>query len=259
MLTTTDTLWTLPDSRTLEATYQIRYVNPIIEATFRGQGLSEANTTSESTAQSEVAPSTAMQFKKALKDTDAAAYMCLVQDDCKNFKAQEPKEQDAVVPEILDRYQDVFPEELPKELPPSRSVDHRIELLPDAQPVTKPIYKLSQAELEEMRKQLDRLLTHKFVRPSVSPYGSPVLFVKKKEGDLRMCIDYRALNKQTVKNTYPLPRIDELLDQLHGAKVFSKIDLRSGYHQIRVHEDDVYKQPSRRDMDYMNSESYRLV
>lgn len=100
---------------------------------------------------------------------------------------------------------------------------------------------MSLVEMDELRRQLDDLLSRGFIRPSSSPYGSPVLFVKKKEGDLRLCVDYRALNKQTVKNTYPLPRIDELLDRLDGAVVFSKIDLRSGYHQIRVHEVDVHK------------------
>jgi hypothetical protein len=108
-------------------------------------------------------------------------------------------------------------------------------------PVSKPTYKMSLAEMDELRRQLDDLLDRGFIRPSSSPYGSPVLFVKKKDGELRMCVDYRALNKQTVKNTYPLPRIDELLDRLNGSVVFSKIDLRSGYHQIRVHEVDVHK------------------
>jgi len=103
------------------------------------------------------------------------------------------------------------------------------------------MYPLSLTEMDELKKQLDDLILHGFIRPSKSPYGAPVLFVRKKEGDLRMYIDYRALNKQTVKNTYPLPRIDELLDRLHNAKVFSKLDLRSGYHQIKIHEDDVQK------------------
>jgi hypothetical protein len=142
---------------------------------------------------------------------------------------------------LLEEYRDVFPADLPKELPPSRTVDHRIELTPGSGPVSRPIYRLSLSEMEELKRQLDDLLEHKFIQPSISPYGAPVLFVKKKEGDLRMCVDYRALNKQTVRDTYPLPRIDELTDQLLGAKVFSKIDLRSGYHQIRVHPEDTPK------------------
>ena len=100
---------------------------------------------------------------------------------------------------------------------------------------------MSLAEMDELCLQLNDLLNRGFIRPSSSPYGSPVLFVKKKEGDLRLCVDYRALNKQTVKNVYPLPRIDELLDHLNGAVVFSKLDLHSGYHQIRAQEADIYK------------------
>ena len=96
-------------------------------------------------------------------------------------------------------------------------------------------------ELEELKKQLEELLAKGFIRPSVSPWGAPILFVKKKDGSVRMCIDYRQLNAVTVKNKYPLPRIDDLLDQLRGAAVFSKIDLRSGYHQIRIREEDIPK------------------
>ena len=100
---------------------------------------------------------------------------------------------------------------------------------------------MSPLELKEVRKQSDDLLEKGWIRPSQSPYRAPILFVRKKEGTLRMCIDYRELNKQTVKNRYPLPRQDELLDQLHGAKFFSKIDLQFGYHQVRVAGEDVYK------------------
>ena len=96
-------------------------------------------------------------------------------------------------------------------------------------------------EMKELKKQLDELLEKGFIRPSASPWGAPVLFVKKKDGTFRLCIDYRELNKVTIKNKYPLPRIDDLLDQLKGAKVFSKIDLRSGYHQLKVREEDIPK------------------
>ena len=142
--------------------------------------------------------------------------------------------------ELLTEFSDVFAP-LPAGLPPSRQVDHTIELQPGAQPCWRPTYRMSPLELKEVRKQLDDLLEKGWIRPSVSPYRAPILFVRKKEGTLRMCIDYRELNKQTVKNRYPLPRQDELLDQLHGAKVFSKIDLQSGYHQVRVADQDVYK------------------
>jgi hypothetical protein len=135
----------------------------------------------------------------------------------------------------------VFPEELPAGLPPARNVDHAIELEPGAQPPFRAPYRLSHSEMEELKKQLGELLDKGFIQPSVSPYGAPVLFVQKKSGELRMCIDYRMLNKVTIRNKYPLPMPDDLFDQLHGAQVFSKIDLRSGYHQIRINGEDVYK------------------
>ena len=141
---------------------------------------------------------------------------------------------------VLADFADVFAP-LPAGLPPARQVDHTIELIPGAQPAWRPTYRMSPLELKEVRKQLDDLLLKGWIRPSQSPYRAPILFAKKKEGTLRMCVDYRDLNKQTVKNRYPLPRTDELLDQLHGAKFFSKIDLQSGYHQVRVADQDVYK------------------
>ena len=100
---------------------------------------------------------------------------------------------------------------------------------------------MAPAELKELKAQLQELVDKGFVRPSVSPWGAPVLFVKKKDGSLRLCIDYRQLNKVTIRNKYPLPRIYDLFDQLQGAKVFSKIDLRSGYHQLRIKESDIPK------------------
>ena len=141
---------------------------------------------------------------------------------------------------VLDMYKDVFAP-LPAGLPPARQVDHVIDLVPGATPCFRPTYRMSPLELQEVRKQLDDLLSKGWIRKSLSPYRSPILFVRKKEGTLRMCVDYRELNKQTIKNRYPLPRQDELLDQLHGAKFFSKIDLQSGYHQVRVADKDVYK------------------
>jgi len=107
--------------------------------------------------------------------------------------------------------------------------------------VAKAPYCLAPSELQELASQLQELSDKGFIRPSSSPWGAPILFVKKKDGSFRMCIDYRELNKLTVKNRYPLPRIDDLFDQLQGATCFSKIDLRSGYHQLRVHEDDIPK------------------
>ncbi|XP_074277642.1 uncharacterized protein LOC141601274 [Silene latifolia] len=105
-------------------------------------------------------------------------------------------------------------------------------------------------ELEELKKQLEELLDKGYVRPSVSPWGAPVLFVKKKDGSMRLCIDYRELNNVTIKNRYPLPRIDDLFDQLSGAGIFSKIDLRSGYHQLRIKNEDIPKTAFRTRREY---------
>ena len=148
---------------------------------------------------------------------------------------------DRIRSKVLSHYRDVFPPELPQGLPPSREVDHKIELLPGAVPPSRPTYRLSATELAELKKQLEELTKAGFIQPSKSPFGAPILFVKKKDGTMRMCVDYRALNNVTIKNSYPLPRVDELFDRLQGAKYFSKIDLRSGYHQIRIADEDVPK------------------
>ncbi|GJW35200.1 putative reverse transcriptase domain-containing protein [Tanacetum coccineum] len=126
-------------------------------------------------------------------------------------------------------------------LPPVREIEFRIDLIPGASPVVKSPYRLAPSEMLELSNQLKELQEKGFIRPSHSPWGAPVLFVKKKDGAMRMCIDYRELNKLTIKNRYPLPRIDDLFDQLQGACCFSKIDLRSGYHQLRVREEDIPK------------------
>ena len=141
---------------------------------------------------------------------------------------------------VVQEFPDVFPEELPG-LPPDRQVEFRIDLIPGSTPIAKTPYRLAPSEMQELMKQLQELLDKGFIRPSSSPWGAPVLFVKKKDGSMRMCIDYRELNKVTIKNRYPLPRIDDLFDQLQGASFFSKIDLRSGYHQLKVQEEDIPK------------------
>ncbi|KAL0561636.1 hypothetical protein IC582_002076 [Cucumis melo] len=141
---------------------------------------------------------------------------------------------------VVRDYPDVFPEELPG-LPPHREVEFAIELESATVPISKAPYRMAPAELKELKVQLQKLLDKGFIRSSVSPWGASVLFVKKKDGSMRLCIDYRELNKVTVKNRYPLPRIDDLFDQLQGATVFSKIDLRSGYHQLRIKDGDVPK------------------
>eukprot|EP00253_Pinus_taeda_P035941 PITA_35941 len=141
---------------------------------------------------------------------------------------------------IVQEFVDVFPEEVPG-LPPKRHIDFTIELIPGATPVSRAPYRMSIPELTELKMQLQELLDKNYICPSVSPWGAPVLLVKKKDGTLCMCIDYRQLNKLMIKNKYPLPRIDELFNQVKGAKVFSKTDLRSGYHQIRIKEEDIAK------------------
>jgi hypothetical protein len=130
---------------------------------------------------------------------------------------------------VHNEFPDVFPSSLPSGLPPDRGDAMRIETDPGADPPFKPVIRLSIAELDELKKQLDDLLAKKLIKPSTSPYGAPVLFVKKADGSLRMCVDYRGLNRITRKNRHPLPRIDELIDRFRGAKYFTKLDLISGY------------------------------
>ncbi len=159
----------------------------------------------------------------------------------------EPKEATKLVTspkcikQILEKFPNVMPDELPKDLPPKRRVDHAIEVMPGVAPPAKAPYRMSHEELKKLKVQLEELLTKGYIKPSKSPYGAPVLFVHKKDGTLRMCVNYRALNKATVKNRYPLPHINDLFDRLSGAKVFSRIDLRSGYYQIRIAEGDEEK------------------
>jgi hypothetical protein len=129
----------------------------------------------------------------------------------------------------VEEFSDVFPEELPGMLP-DRDIKFIIELLPGTAPIAKRPYRMGVDELEELKKQIKELQDKGFIRPSFSSWGAPVIFVDKKDGTQRMCVDYRSLNEVTIKNKYPLPRIDDLFDQLRGACVFSKIDLRSGYH-----------------------------
>ncbi|KAL4022839.1 hypothetical protein IC575_016585 [Cucumis melo] len=141
-----------------------------------------------------------------------------------------------VVKELLD----VFPVDL-SGLPPNKEIEFTIELLLGTVPISQAPYRTAPSELKELKIQLQELVDKGYIRPSVSPWGAPVLFVKKKDGTLRLCIDYRQLNKITIRNKYPLLRIDDLFDQLRGATLFSKIDLRSGYHQLKVKESDIAK------------------
>ncbi|GJR36874.1 putative reverse transcriptase domain-containing protein [Tanacetum coccineum] len=154
-------------------------------------------------------------------------------------KTEIPDKRIEDVPVVRD-FPEVFLEDLPG-LPPTRQVEFHIELIPGAAPIARAPYRLAPAEMKELAEQLKELSDKGFIRPSSSPWGAPILFVKKKDGSFRMCIDYRELNKLTVKNRYPLPRIDDLFDQLQGSSIYSKIDLRSGYHQLRVREEDIPK------------------
>jgi hypothetical protein len=197
-----------------------------------------------------------LQFKRLIRKKDAQAWLVVINDILHTPAADSAgtpagEQRDAAAPVVVDQaalaallnqFSDVLggiPSSAP--MPPQRAVDHGIHLVPGAEPANKGVIRLAQPELEELRKQLTQLLEKGYIRPSLSPFGAPVLFAKKKDGTLRLCIDYRRLNAVTVKNKYPLPRIDDLLDQLQGATVFSKIDLQSGYHQVRVKQEDVHK------------------
>ncbi|GKD64055.1 transposon ty3-G gag-pol polyprotein [Tanacetum coccineum] len=143
------------------------------------------------------------------------------------------------VQSVLFEFADIFQE--PKGLPPRRFQDHSIPLLPGSQPVSSRPYRQPYYQKTEIEKQVRELLQQGLIRPSHNPFSSPVLLVKKSDGTWRFCVDYRALNDITVKDKYPIPIVDELLDELYGAKVYSKLDLWSGYHQIRVREGDIHK------------------
>lgn len=197
----------------------------------------------------------AMQLKRLLRN-GAQAYLAVLTEvnegegsgsgDATPKATEEPALQNTLselkpaVQQLLQRYSKTFGP-LPKHLPPKRDVDHEIELEPGAKPPFLPIYHLSPRELEEVKQQLAMLIEAGLIQPSKSPYGAPIIFVPKKNGKLRMCCDYRVLNSRTVKNRYPLPRIDELLDRLQGASVFTKLDLQSGYWQIRIKDEDIPK------------------
>ncbi|GJW05196.1 putative reverse transcriptase domain-containing protein [Tanacetum coccineum] len=165
-----------------------------------------------------------------------------IEKGCELFLAQvteqESKEKRLEDVPVIRDFPEVFPEGLPG-LPPPRKVEFHIDLIPGVAPVARVPYRLAPTEMKELSKQLQELLEKGFIRPSSSPWGAPVLFVKNKDGSFRMCIDYSELNKLTIKNRYPLPRIDDLFDQLQGSSVYSKIDLRSGYHQLRIREEDI--------------------
>ncbi|GJR06478.1 putative reverse transcriptase domain-containing protein [Tanacetum coccineum] len=180
-----------------------------------------------------------ISYSKAQEYMAKGCQVFLAQISAKKEEDKSKGKQIKDVPIVRD-FPKVFPEDLPG-LPPARPVEFHIDLIPGAAPVARAPYRLAPSEMKELSEQLQELSDKGFIRPSSSPWGASVLFIKKKDGSFRMCIDYRELNKLTVKNRYPLPRIDDLFDQLQGSSIYSKIDLRSGYHQLRVQEQDIPK------------------
>ena len=152
--------------------------------------------------------------------------------------------QDLSLPWVVCEYEDVFPDELPGLLP-HRDVDFVIELYPGTLPISMTSHRMTPVELHELKVQLLELLDKGLIRPSTSPWGAPILFSKKKDKNFRLCINYCQFNRVTIKNRYPLPSIDDLFDQLRGARVYSKIDLHTSYHQLRVREVDIPKKAFR--------------
>ena len=219
----------------------INWKNNTITLNQEGQQTIVTPNMAEENVQKEVAVVSAMSIKREAKQVqkncDMYLYLVKVNSNDDTVEAQELSK---VAPLIKD-FADIFPDDLPYGPPPERRIDHRIPTEAGAKCPHRAPYRLSPKEAEDVQKQIEELIKKGHIRPSCSPYGAPVLVVKKKDGSIRMCIDYRALNKITIKNKYPLPLIEDLIDCLRDARVFSKIDLRSGYHQVRLHPDDISK------------------
>ena len=210
-----------------------------------GEGM---KTTAGSKQQTTLQVLTAKKFFKLLRVEGAPEISCATVKSCES-ECNESKDRsfDKLVKaikskrirQLISSYPKAF--EIPSGLPPRRSQDHSIDLEPGATIPPQKVYKMSPAELAEVRRQLADYVEKGWIRPSSSPFGSPVLFVRKKNGELRMCVDYRELNKITRRNRYPLPRVDEMFDVLFEAKIFSSLDLKSGYNQLRIKEGDEHK------------------
>ena len=184
---------------------------------------------------------TGRELKEKMKKEGPKKRFLTVEEQEEEALKKVPAQHREKLKEIIDEFKDVFPEKLPPGRPPERSVEFEVKLEEGSKPPSRPPYRLGPAEQDEMEAQIKDLLAQGFIRPSASPFGAPVLFAPKKDGRWRMCFDYRALNKQTIKDRYPLPRIDELMEWLGQARVFTKLDLASGYHQIAVKEADIHK------------------
>ncbi|MCO5571572.1 hypothetical protein L7F22_025316 [Adiantum nelumboides] len=184
-------------------------------------------------------------FDKSIKSS-ISMYMIFVKDSLSDVNKTQVNEsgsqEDLELSKFLNQFQDVFIDDILGELPPKRGDDdHAIELILGSSPRNKPPYRVSQAQQEEIMRQVNELVEKGMVRPSSSPFCSPVLLLHKKDGTYRMCVDYRALNKITIKNRFPVHCIEDLFDKLQGSTYFSRIDLKSGYHQIRIVNEDILK------------------
>lgn len=178
--------------------------------------------------------------------------MAIVKPDCDMTNTEMPDD----IQQVLHTFSDVFA--TPTDLPPERQYDHAIPLKPDAMPFNSRPYRYSPAHKDEIERQIKEMLAAGIITHSVSPYASPVLLVQKKDGSWRFCVNYRRLNEITIKNIFPMPVIDELLDELAGAKIFSKLDLRAGYHQIRMLPTDEFKTALKLIRDIISFESCLL-
>nr|GFB75096.1 putative reverse transcriptase domain-containing protein [Tanacetum cinerariifolium] len=236
-----------PDSNVVTGTFLLnnRYASILFDTSADRSFISTAFSSLIDIVPTPLGNSYDIELADVISCTKAQEYMAK---GCQVFLAQitAKKEEDRSEGEQLEDVPVVrdFPKVFPKDLsglPPARPLEFQIDLIPEAVPVARAPYRLAPSKMKELSEQLQKLFDKGFIKPSSSPWGAPVLFVKKKDGSFRMCIDYRELNKLTVKNRYPLPRIEDLFDQLQGSSVYSKIDLRSCYHQLRVQEQDVPK------------------
>lgn len=180
----------------------------------------------------------AIQIKRVLRDRETDCHLFLIR-DVKSDSDIQDKQHCKELSKVLSSYEDVFNN--PNELPKSTVHDHKIKTFPDSSPPNRPPYRLSEDDLKEVQFQITNLLEKNYIKPSSSPYGAPVILVKKKDGTKRMCIDYRALNKMTIKNKFPLPLAEDLFDALKDATIYSKIDLESGFNQVLINKEDRHK------------------